>query len=197
MCTWPRGGRPRFPFVYSVEVWTGIEYQVAAHLVYAGQPDAAMEMVAAVQARHDGARRNPWNEVECGHHYARSMASWAVLLALSGFGCDVSAGTLTFAPALPGPFRGFFSNGTGWGVYSQHEAPSGLRCELRLDSGVVRLGELRLAGAAQAAVASLNGVAIPATVAGTPQGCSVRFDRQLELSAGDVLAVFFPAGKGE
>jgi uncharacterized protein (DUF608 family) len=194
MCTWPRGGRPRFPFVYSDEVWTGIEYQVAAHLVYAGQPDAALEMVAAVQARHDGVRRNPWNEVECGHHYARSMASWAVLLALSGFGCDVSAGTLTFAPALPGPFRGFFSNGTGWGSYSQHEALSGLRCELRLDSGVVRLGELRLAGAAQTVVASRNGVAIPATVANTPQGFAVRFDRQLELSAGDVLTVYAPAG---
>ncbi|MBZ0292467.1 MAG: hypothetical protein K8L99_07840, partial [Anaerolineae bacterium] len=28
LCTWPHGGKPRFPFVYSDEVWTGFEYQV-------------------------------------------------------------------------------------------------------------------------------------------------------------------------
>ena len=33
LCSWPRGGKPTLPFVYSDEVWTGIEYQVASHLI--------------------------------------------------------------------------------------------------------------------------------------------------------------------
>jgi uncharacterized protein (DUF608 family) len=130
LCSWPHGGRPRFPFVYSDEVWTGIEYQVAAHLIYEGAVAEGLELVAAVQARHDGIRRNPWDEVECGHHYARSMASWALLTALSGFQCDMSGGTISFAPALgastqPDEFRCFWSCGRGWGTYTQRRDASG------------------------------------------------------------------------
>jgi len=36
ICTWPKGGELSLPFVYSNEVWTGIEYQVAAHLMLMG-----------------------------------------------------------------------------------------------------------------------------------------------------------------
>ena len=43
--------------------------------VYDGLVDEGLEIVRAVRARHDGARRNPWNEVECGNHYARSLAT--------------------------------------------------------------------------------------------------------------------------
>ena len=130
LCTWPRGGRPRFPFVYSDEVWTGIEYQVAAHLIYEGWLAEGLEIVAAVRDRHDGVRRNPWNEVECGHHYARSMSSWSVLLALSGFQCDVAGGLIQFEPVLaassePGRFRTFWSCGRGWGIYEQQPAADG------------------------------------------------------------------------
>jgi uncharacterized protein (DUF608 family) len=131
LCSWPRGSRPRFPFVYSDEVWTGIEYQVAAHLLYEGWLDEALELVGAVRARHDGARRNPWNEVECGHHYARSMASWALLTALSGFHCDMDRGSISFAPIVDASteadvFRCFWSCGRGWGTYAQRrEAVTG------------------------------------------------------------------------
>lgn len=115
LCSWPHGGRPRIPFVYSDEVWTGIEYQVAAHLVYEGAVDEGLQIVRAVRDRHDGLRRNPWNEVECGNHYARSLASWSVLLALGGVHADVPAHRLTVAPVLAGPFQSFFSTGTAWG----------------------------------------------------------------------------------
>lgn len=71
LCTWPQGNRPQFPFVYSDEVWTGVEYQVAAHLIYEGWISEGLAIVEAVRDRHDGLRRNPWDEVECGHHYAR------------------------------------------------------------------------------------------------------------------------------
>ena len=89
ICTWPKGGRPEYPFVYSHEVWPGIEYHVAAHLIFEGHIEAGLTIVKALRERHDGVRRNPWNEVECGYHYARSMASWGLILALSGFSYDM------------------------------------------------------------------------------------------------------------
>ncbi|HHV97199.1 MAG TPA: hypothetical protein GXX37_12145 [Clostridiaceae bacterium] len=120
LCSWPHGGRPKLPFVYSDEVWSGIEYQVAAHLIYEGFIDEGLTIVKAVRERYDGYKRNPWNEVECGHHYVRSMASWSVLLALSGFKYDMVKGTMSFAPAInQDNFRTFWSTGRAWGIYRQ------------------------------------------------------------------------------
>jgi len=118
LCSWPSGGRPVIPFVYSDEVWTGIEYQVAAHLIYEGFIDEGLNIVKACRARHDGVKRSPWNEVECGHHYARSLASYAVLLALTGFQCDAVSKTLSFKPVLNNEnFNAFFCCADGWGIY--------------------------------------------------------------------------------
>jgi hypothetical protein len=73
-----------------------------------------------VTERYRGDNRNPWNEVECGHHYARAMASWSVKLALDGFTFDLPQGRLGFSPKIsPQDYRTFWSTGTGWGVYSQ------------------------------------------------------------------------------
>ncbi len=122
LCTWPNGGRPDLPFPYADEVWTGIEYQVAAHLIYEGWVDEGLRIVEAVRARHDGVRRNPWNEVECGNHYARSMSSWALLLALSGAQVDPADGNMSFPPGWTltdedQPFKSLWSNGRAWGIY--------------------------------------------------------------------------------
>lgn len=126
LCSWPHGGRPKLPFVYSDEVWTGIEYQVAAHLIYEGFVDEGLTIVKAVRERHDGYRRNPWNEVECGHHYARSLASWAVLTALTGFQYDMIEGTMSFEPVInQDNFSTFWSTGKAWGVYRQIKDQNG------------------------------------------------------------------------
>jgi non-lysosomal glucosylceramidase len=120
LCSWPRGGRPELPFVYSDEVWCGIEYQVASHLIYEGLVHEGLAIVKGVRERHDGRRRNPWNEFECGSHYARSMASWAVLTALSGYDFDLPHKTLGFSPRLGAEdWQAFWSNDQGWGLYSQ------------------------------------------------------------------------------
>lgn len=120
LCSWPKGGRPRLPFVYSDEVWTGIEYQVASHLIYEGFIDEGLSIVKAVRDRHDGYKRNPWNEVECGNHYARSLASWAVLIALSGFKYDMVNGKVSFKPVInEEDFSCFWSTGKAWGIYNQ------------------------------------------------------------------------------
>jgi len=119
LCSWPKGGRPEIPFVYSDEVWTGIEYQVASHLIYEGFVDEGLKIVEACRARHDGVERSPWNEVECGHHYARSLASYGVLLALTGFHCNATTKTLTFKPATKDEnFKAFFCCPDGWGMYN-------------------------------------------------------------------------------
>jgi len=119
-CTWPDGGRPRIPFPYSHEVWTGIEYQVAANLIFEGLVDEGLAVVKAVRDRHDGVRRSPWNEVECGHHYARSLASWGVLIALSGFRFNMVAREIDFSPVINSDdFSCFWSTGTAWGTYHQ------------------------------------------------------------------------------
>jgi hypothetical protein len=82
-------------------------------------------VVKAVRERHDGIRRNPWNEVECGHHYARSMSSWGLLIALSGFQFDMARKELKFAPAIfRDDFTCFWSTGRAWGTYSQKKNPA-------------------------------------------------------------------------
>lgn len=84
LCSWPNGGRPEYPFVYSDEVWTGIEYQVSTHLAMEGLREEALAIVAAIRTRYDGRRRNPYNEVECGSHYARALASFGLWQAFGG-----------------------------------------------------------------------------------------------------------------
>lgn len=93
MCTWPNGGRPEAPTLYCDEVWTGVEYQVAAHCIHEGLHDEATRILEAMWARHDGSRRNPFNEAECGDHYARAMAGWSVLEAELGLAWNALDGT--------------------------------------------------------------------------------------------------------
>ena len=145
LCSWPDGGRPKLPFVYSDEVWTGVEYHVAAHLIYEGQVQEGLAVVSALRARHDGYRRNPWDEVECGHHYARSMASWALLPALTGFRCDVDRRTLQFKPVFGADrFSTLFVCGAGWGVYQQTVVDGVARPGLTVLGGSLDGFELRV-----------------------------------------------------
>ncbi len=85
--------------------------------MYEGEVDAGVAVVRAVRDRHDGVRRNPWDEFECGHHYARALASWALLLAFSGYEYSAPARRLRFAPRVAVPdFRSLFTAGTAWGT---------------------------------------------------------------------------------
>lgn len=170
LCSWPRGGRPRIPFVYSDEVWSGIEYQVATHLVYEGLADEGLEIVRAVRDRHDGHRRNPWNEVECGNHYARSLASWGLVLALTGVDYHASERRLAFAPHAAairnGELRMIFTTGSGWGEVLSDV--SGVRLHLlggRLDLDEVRFehpdGGISLAHSVSARAGDIVALAAP------------------------------------
>ena len=114
---WPEGGQPDRPTRYHDEVWTGIEYQVAAHCIQEGLVDEGLRIVEAARARYDGTKRNPYNDIECGDHYARAMAGWTILEALGGYRYDAVTGAITLDPAVAAEtWRGPFVAGTGWGT---------------------------------------------------------------------------------
>jgi len=141
LCSWPRGGRPAIPFPYSDEVWTGIEYQVAAHCIMEGFLTEGLTIVKALRNRHDGFRRNPWDEFECGHHYARAMASYGLLLALSGFRFDKGAGILGFNPKIhANRFKTFWALDGVWGAYEQERR----RAAIDVLSGTIALTRIDL-----------------------------------------------------
>ena len=115
-CTWPRGGRPVLAMIYADEVWTGVEYQVASHLIALGRIDEGLEIVRGCRRRYDGVVRNPFDELEAGHWYARSMSSYALLQAFSGARFDAVDRILYLRPAIKGDFRCFLSTATGFGT---------------------------------------------------------------------------------
>jgi hypothetical protein len=180
LCSWPRGGRPRYPFPYSDECWTGIEYEVAALLIHLGLVEEGLEIVEGVRARYDGQKRNPFDEVECGHHYARAMSSWSLLLALSGYRYHAPSRTLGFTPKLPPPFRCFWSTGGAWGSYAW-EADGEQWVEVR--GGALTLSRLELPGSGSRRRVSVDGK--PA--AGAATGDVLVFDPPLSLATGQTL----------
>lgn len=193
LCSWPKGGRPALPFPYSDEVWTGIEYQVASHLICEGFLDEGLSIVRGVRDRYNGERRNPWNEVECGNHYARAMASWAVLLALSGYHWDAVAGRLSFSPRInAGRFRCFFSTGSGWGSFEQRMNRSKLSAILKQEYGDQTLRSLSLGNVGrkgEVAEVRKNGTRVDASVEAKPGQWVIRFHAEVTLKAGDTLEV--------
>jgi uncharacterized protein (DUF608 family) len=120
VCDYGKKPRPSIPFPYYAEVWTGFEYSVAAQMIWAGMVDQGVEIIRSARLRHDGEKRNPFDEPECGHHYARAMSAWSPMLAWNGFDYSAPKRLLKIHPKrLPriGPFKGFWSTGTGWGDF--------------------------------------------------------------------------------
>ena len=143
LCTWPHGGRPQYPFPYADECWTGSEYAVAGLLFYEGYIEEGVAVVRGVRARHDGVRRNPWNEFECGFHYARALSSWALLLALSGCTYHGPNAHLRFAPRVStNDFRCLFTAGKAWGSIRTR----GTRATLTVRGGQLNLRRLEIDG---------------------------------------------------
>ena len=119
-CTWPKGGRPKIPFIYFGEVWTGIEYEVAALMIRIGMIEEGLSIVKAVRDRQDGIKRNPWSDSESGFYYVRAMSSYAVFNALNGFRVDNVNNKMYFSPQInKEDYKSFWCNGRAWGTISQ------------------------------------------------------------------------------
>jgi uncharacterized protein (DUF608 family) len=188
-CTWPKGGRPRYPFPYADEVWTGIEYQVAGHMIYAGLLEEGLSIVKGVRDRYDGLRRNPWDEFECGHHYARAMASWSLLTGLSGYQYDASTQTLQFAPKLNADnFRCLFTAGPAWGSFSQKIEANRRSVTFEVRYGTLTLARLTLGGSPPDKVTAQAGErALSSAVERHDSGWSVLLEQPATLSEGEAL----------
>lgn len=131
IATWPKGGRSRFPLSYAGEVWTGVEYEVAALLIRMGFVDDGLRLVRAVRNRYDGYKRNPYSEVESGHHYTRAMSSFGVYKEIIGMDANLPDGTIRFTPRVSqDDFSCFFICGSAWGIYTQKRLINGqITCE--------------------------------------------------------------------
>jgi hypothetical protein len=81
-----------------------------------GHVAAGRDIVRTCRTRYDGRVRNPFDEYECGHWYARALASYALLQGLSGARYDAVDQVLHLEPALPGDFRCFLATATGFGT---------------------------------------------------------------------------------
>ena len=118
ICTWPEGSyHPKIPLAYSSENQGGYEYAAAVQMIQVGMIDEGMAIVEAIRDRYDGAKRNPWNEFECGSNYARNMVTYSMLNAFSGFEFDIPRRSLGFDPVVGvDDFRALFCVAPGWGT---------------------------------------------------------------------------------
>ncbi|HZA34034.1 MAG TPA: GH116 family glycosyl hydrolase, partial [Vicinamibacterales bacterium] len=174
------GQRPEVPFPYYAEAFTGLEYTAASHMIFAGMVREGLECISNIRARYDGERRNPWDEAECGSHYARAMASWSALLAISGFRYHGGTREVTVLPRLAAAgFRCFWSTGTGWGTFSFDKAGSPLR--IRVLSGSLRCGVLVIPGASASRSVHLGDRELPHT--------EERVGANRRLTLGDAVSI--------
>jgi len=145
-CTWPKSPYLAEGVRYKNEVWTGIEYQVAGHMVWEGMIEEALAICHGIQERYHPAKHNPFNEVECGDHYARAMASWGVYTALAGYEYHGPKGHIGFAPRLtPEDFRAAFTAAEGWGTFAQNRDSKMQRERIELRWGRLALKSLAFA----------------------------------------------------
>ena len=192
-CTWPKsrhlGARSTR---YRDEIWTGIEYQVAGNMAWEGMVDEALAICRGIHDRYHPSRRNPWNEIECGDHYARAMAAWGVLTALCGFEYDGPAGHLGFAPRItPEDFRAPFTAAEGWGRFEQVLDGTRQVLRIRLDAGRLRLASLaaelppgRLARSVRVRVGAVE---FPARLQQEGRRAVLRWSQPVELVVGQTV----------
>ena len=143
ICDYPDGKeKPEIPIAYCQECMTGFEYAFAGLLISEDFVEEGLTVIRAVRKRYDGKKRNPFNEIECGSHYARSLASFALLPIFSGFCYDMPNRHIGFAPVLPGDFRCFWAVGSGWGEVHRTKKTY----DITLHGGELTLSSVRLAG---------------------------------------------------
>ena len=196
MCSWPKGESARvaqgFDFYFN-ECMTGFEYQVASHMLWEGMVTEGLAVTRAIHDRYHAARRNPWNEVECGDHYSRAMASYGVYLAACGLEVHSPKGHLGFGPRLaPRHFKAAFTAAEGWGTISQTIKARKQQAAVAVAYGRLRLKTLAL-GAIPGEAASktvkvmVNGKAVPASLSVEGMRYVVALEREVVLGKGERL----------
>jgi hypothetical protein len=194
MATYPLGRRPERPFPYYNEVMTGFEYAAAIGMLYEGLLDDGLKCIEAIRARYDGRKRSPFNEAECGHHYARAMASWAAIPALSGFHYSAVSRALQLAPRWkPEAFSSVWVVPSGWGVVEQSIASREQVVQWEVLAGELPVRTMRheVAQGAMVRAATVEhaGRASAAPFTQDGRGVEIRLADSLHLAPGHPLIV--------
>lgn len=147
-CRWPGDG-----FLHDVDkdtwvdqantVWSGVEFALAALLLYYGQWRDALRIVKAVDARY-----RHWgmffDHQEFGGHYYRAMSAWSLVNATLGLA--IGEHVYTFAPRLPdNELRVLFAHAHGIAVYHHQRNVRRHEIALEMVSGVFTARELHVA----------------------------------------------------
>ena len=80
-----------------------------------GKVNEGIDIVRACRDRYDGKVRNPFNEYECGHWYARALSSYGLLQSLTGVRFD-AVDKILYVDSKVGDFTSFLSTETGFGT---------------------------------------------------------------------------------
>jgi uncharacterized protein (DUF608 family) len=189
ICDYPHGQRPENPFPYFAEVMTGFEYCAATLMLHQGMEAQGVELIGNIRRRYDGERRNPWNEAECGHHYARAMASWAAIPILSGFSYNGFTKELAASPRLKAEkFSSFWSTGNAWGTFQTSRG----NLVVQTIEGALAVRSLTLPAAAAKAASShvkLAGNELAHTAARSGRAITIQLSAETAVSSGESLVI--------
>ena len=184
VCDYGKAERPHIPFPYFAEAWTGLEYTIASLMMAWGMVEEGVEIVRNVRQRHDGEKRNPWDEAECGHHYARAMSSWSTILALSGFCYDGATGSVIASPkSAHSDFECIWATGTAWGTYSLRRQAGSTIFVIEVLAGTLKCRSCEIPASGTQATVESAGRKIESRVSRREDRALVTFGENLQPSA--------------
>ncbi len=190
VCDYGKAERPHIPFPYYAEAWTGQEYLVAALMMNWGMVREGVECVENIRARYDGEKRNPWDEPECGHHYARALSSWSTVIALSGFLYDGVNNAVVAVPRLQRDnFECFWSTGTGWGTFSERRQAGRTEFVLKVLNGKLACRSCEIAAAGTVASVESLGRLVTNQVERRAERMVVTLAQTTTLAANDEIRI--------
>lgn len=189
VCDYGKAERPAIPFPYYPEAWTGLEYTVASLMISWGMAERGIEIVRNTRRRYDGEKRNPWDEAECGHHYARAMSAWSTVLALSGFSYDGPNASVSALPHFENEFRCLWATGTGWGTFSLDRRSGNTRLTLKVLSGTLACRSCQIASSGNTAAVRLANKTIDSRIERGEKTCKVIFPAIVRATVGDSIEV--------
>jgi len=190
VCDYGKAERPHIPFPYYAEAWTGQEYLVAALMMNWGMAKEGVECVKNIRARFDGEKRNPWDEPECGHHYARAMSSWSTIVALSGFLYDGTEAAIVAVPKIPRDnFKCFWSTGTGWGTFSLRRQNDTTLFAITVLKGTLACRSCEIVAEGKIASAEIGGRTIANRLDRKADRKLIILDETLRLNANDEIRI--------
>lgn len=189
VCDYGKGTRPQIPFPYFQEAWTGMEYLVGAQFLAWGMLREGLEVIENVRWRYDGERRNPWDEPECGHHYARAMSAWSSIVVLNGFAYNAAKKEIVLNPRWkPARFVSFWFTGLGWGTFTFVRLPKASDVELSVIEGKLPVGSFALGVSTRnKSYLTVDGKVIKHELKQGPQLVECVLNQPITLSAGSTL----------